>query len=232
MVENLLADARPGDDLRHVALVTGGKNYFGSFEEAGSYSVTTPFREEQPRKPGLNFYYDQEDLLFGHARRADFTWTVHRPPTIIGYALGNAMNMGVTLAAYASICVETGRPFVFPGAPEQYRGVSEVVDAEILAKQLAWAATTPEAQDLAFNIANGDVFRWDWMWDRIAEYFGLEVPEYPGHATPWNPRWSTPAPSGIGSSPGTASKPTTCTSSPRGGTPTPTSAGPSRRSPT
>ena len=42
-------------------------------------------------------------------------WTVHRPHTIIGHAIGNVMNMGSTLAVYASICRETGRPFLFPG---------------------------------------------------------------------------------------------------------------------
>ncbi|SIN94262.1 Nucleoside-diphosphate-sugar epimerase [Singulisphaera sp. GP187] len=184
MVRNLLGAVRDDHALQHVALVTGGKNYFGSFEEAGNYDVTTPFREEQPRKPGLNFYYTQEDILFEQARQMGFSWSVHRPPTIIGYALGNSMNMGVTLAVYASICRETGRPFVFPGSPEQYHGLSEVVDARILARQLAWAATTPAAQNQAFNIANGDVFRWDWMWERLANAFGLEVAPYPGQATP------------------------------------------------
>ena len=42
----------------------------------------------------------QEDILFAAAERDGFTWTVHRPHTLIGWALGNAMNMGVTLAVY------------------------------------------------------------------------------------------------------------------------------------
>ncbi|WP_435018635.1 SDR family oxidoreductase [Tundrisphaera sp. TA3] len=184
MIENLLAALDDRRDLRHVALVTGGKNYFGSFDEAGQYDVTTPFREEQPRKPGLNFYYTQEDILFEHARRKGFSWNVHRPTTIIGYAPGNAMNMGTTLAAYATICKETGRPFVFPGSAVTYRCIVDVVDADILARQIAWAATTPEAANRAFNVANGDLFRWDWMWPRIAAYFGLEAAPYPEHPTP------------------------------------------------
>ena len=49
--------------------------------------------------------------MFAAAARDGFGWSVHRPHTIIGYALGNAMNMGTTLAAYATICKETGRPF-------------------------------------------------------------------------------------------------------------------------
>ncbi|ODT62810.1 hypothetical protein ABS71_15220 [bacterium SCN 62-11] len=59
-----------------------------------------------------------------------------------------------------------------------------MVDARIVARQIAWAATTPEARNQAFNVANGDVSRWDWMWEQLAGYFGLEVAEYPGEATP------------------------------------------------
>ena len=73
------------------------------------------------------------------ARRRGFSWSVHRPHTMIGYAVGNAMNMGVTLAVYAAICKETGR--LFPGSPEQHDGVSDVTDARLLARHLAWAAT-------------------------------------------------------------------------------------------
>jgi nucleoside-diphosphate-sugar epimerase len=179
MLANLL-DALETSPLEHVSLTTGGKNYFGSFEEAGNYSVTTPFREEQERKPGLNFYYVQEDILFDRAVKKGFNFNVHRPQTIIGYALGNSMNMGVTLAVYATICKETGRPFVFPGSKNQYFGCSDLTDAKILAKQIVWAASTPKAYNQAFNVTNGDVIRWNWMWQKIADYFGLNVPEYSG----------------------------------------------------
>lgn len=185
MVENLLAAVEPASSLRHVGLVTGGKGYFGSFDEVGKYDVTTPYREDQPRKSGLNFYYTQEDILFDHAGRKGFSWNVHRPcNAVIGYAPGNAMNMGTTLAVYATLCKETSRPFVFPGSTVQHDGVAEVVDAEILARQVAWAAMTPEAKDLALNVGSGDLFRWNWMWERIAEYFGLQVAPYPGRETP------------------------------------------------
>ncbi len=184
MVENLLTAVGGSGSVRQVGLVTGGKNYFGSFEEQGRYDVTTPFREEQARKPGLNFYYTQEDILFEHSRKRGFSWNVHRPCTVVGYAPGNAMNMATTLAVYATICKETGRPFVFPGSPLQHRCVYEVVDAGLLARQIAWAATTPEAKNQAFNASNGDLFRWDWMWRQLADYFELEVALYPEKETP------------------------------------------------
>jgi nucleoside-diphosphate-sugar epimerase len=126
----------------------------------------------------------QEDILFEAAARRGFTWSVHRPHTVIGWAIGNAMNMGVTLAVYGTICRETGRPFVFPGSPEQYDAVTDVTDARVLARHLEWAATTPAAADQALNIVNGDVFRWRRLWRTVAAGLGVEPAPYPGHATP------------------------------------------------
>ena len=54
----------------------------------------TPFHEDEPRLAYPNFYYAQEDELFAAAERDGFTWSVHRAHTVIGYAVGNAMNMG------------------------------------------------------------------------------------------------------------------------------------------
>jgi len=71
----------------------------GPFEMYGKGAVpSTPFREDQDRLPVDNFYYAQEDEVFAAAQQQGFSWSVHRPHTIIGFALGNAMNMGVTLA--------------------------------------------------------------------------------------------------------------------------------------
>lgn len=170
--------------LRHAALVTGLKHYLGSFDDYARVKPYTPFLETSPRLPGPNFYYAEEDVLFEMAAKRSFTWSVHRPHTMIGFVVGNAMNMAATLAVYAVICKHTGRPFVFPGAPEQYHAVTDVTDARILAQQLHWAAVTPEAANTAFNTANGDLFRWTWLWQQIADYFGLQVGEYPGHANP------------------------------------------------
>lgn len=193
MLKNLL-EALKGCPLEHVALVTGGKNYFGSFSDSGKFEVTTPYREEQSRKPGLNFYYTQEDILFEYASKLGFSWSVHRPNTVIGYAIGNAMNMGISLAVYATICKENGRPFLFPGSPTIYNGVCDLTDARIVAKQLHWAGITEGAKNQAFNIVNGDVFRWNWMWKEIANYFEIEVAEYPGYAISLEEQMKTSSP--------------------------------------
>ena len=184
MVRNLLA-ALAHAPLEHVALVTGLKHYLGPFDAYGKGRMPpTPFREEQARLPVENFYYAQEDELFAAAGRQGFGWSVHRPHTIVGYAIGNAMNMGVTLAVHASLCKATGRPFLFPGSPTQWNGLTDMTDARQLARHVTWASTTPAARNKAFNVVNGDVFRWSWMWSRLAEWFGLRAAPYPGHATP------------------------------------------------
>ena len=184
MVRNLLQAVR-GGNVQHVALVTGLKHYLGPFESYGKGTLpATPFREEQERLDVPNFYYAQEDEVFAAAAQQGFTWSVHRPHTIVGFAVGNAMNMGVTLAVYATICRETGRPFVFPGSGVQWRSLTDMTDARLLAKHLEWASTTPAAQNEAFNVVNGDVFRWQWMWSRLAGHFGLAAAPFSGEGVP------------------------------------------------
>src|SRR5271163_96119 len=90
MVRNLLEAVSHAGTLQHVALVTGLKHYLGPFEAYGKGTLpATPFREEQPRLDVENFYYAQEDEVFDAAHRDGYGWSVHRPHTIIGYALGN-----------------------------------------------------------------------------------------------------------------------------------------------
>lgn len=169
----------------HVALVTGLKHYLGPFDAYGKGDVPpTPFREEQGRQPVENFYYAQEDELFAAAKKYHFSWSVHRPHTIIGYAVGNAMNIGQTLAVYATLCKQTGQAFVFPGSSAQWHGVSDMADARLLAAQLLWAATSKQAENQDFNMANGDVFRWQWMWGEIANYFGIKPVPFSGEVQP------------------------------------------------
>ena len=185
MVRNLIDGLRATGTVRHVALVTGLKHYLGPFEAYGKGKLPqTPFREEQGRLDVENFYYAQEDEIFAAAKRDGFAWSVHRPHTVIGKAVGNAMNMGTTLAAYATLCRETGRPFRFPGSAAQWNGLTDMTDARLLARQLLWATETPAAADQAFNVVNGDVFRWSWMWDRIAGWFGLEPAPFDGTVQP------------------------------------------------
>ena len=195
MVRNLLAAVRPARSVRHVAPVTGLKHYLGPFEAFGTgYVPPTPFREDQGRLDVENFYYAQEDEVFDAAARDGFTWSVHRPHTIIGKSVGGAMNMGTTLAVYATLCKATGRPFRFPGSAVQWNGLTDMTDARLLARHLLWASTTPEAANEAFNVVNGDVFRWSWMWQRLAGWFGIEPAPFDGAVRPLEEQMAGDAP--------------------------------------
>jgi nucleoside-diphosphate-sugar epimerase len=185
MMRNLLDVLRPQKSIEHFALVTGLKHYIGPFESyAKGEPPPTPFRETLPRLELPNFYYTLEDEVFAAAERDGFGWSVHRPHTIIGYAKANVMNMGTTLGVYAAFCRETGRPFAFPGNATQWHGVTDVTDARVLAKHLEWASTTPSARNQALHVVNGDVFRWKWMWGRLAAWFGLEPVPFSEHSRP------------------------------------------------
>ena len=195
MVRDVLDAVRPAGSVRHVALLTGLKHYLGPFEAYGQGEVPdTPFHEDEERLPYPNFYYAQEDEVVAAAERDGFTWSVHRAHTIIGYALGNAMNMGQTLAAYAAVCREQDRPFVFPGSQTQWDGVTDMTDADLLAEQLHWAATTPGAADTAFNVANGDTFRWRWLWPRLAARLGVRPEGYAEEPRPLEEQMADAAP--------------------------------------
>ncbi|MEV4607283.1 SDR family oxidoreductase [Rhizobium sp. ZW T2_16] len=185
MVRNLLDALRPVGSVRHVALVTGLKHYLGPFEAYGKGALPqTPFREEQGRLEVDNFYYAQEDEVFAAAEKDGFNWSIHRPHTVVGKAVGNAMNMGTTLAVYATICKETGRPFRFPGVAAQWDSLTDMTDARLLGRHMLWASTTSDATNKDFNVVNGDVFRWSWMWTRIAKWFGIEPIAFDGQIRP------------------------------------------------
>lgn len=182
MVRNLLEALSDKKSVEHVALVTGLKHYLGPFEAYAKegFLPETPLREEHPRLDLENFYYAQEDEVYAAAERDGFTWSIHRPHTVIGKAVGNAMNLGTTLAAYATICREMGRPFTWPGSSAQWNGLSDVTDARVLAEHLIWASTNDKARNEAFNVVNGDVFRWSRLWNRIAAYFDVEPVGFTG----------------------------------------------------
>jgi nucleoside-diphosphate-sugar epimerase len=184
MLRNLLG-ALDHAPVEHVALMTGLKHYLGPFESYGAGPIPdTPFREDEPRLPAPNFYYAQEDELWAAAERQGFRWSVHRAHTVIGHAVGNAMNMGLTLAAQATLCKELGRPFVFPGSEMQWNGITDMTDSDLLAEHMLWAATTEDAGNQAYNVVNGDVFRWRWMWPKLAAYFGVKAEGFVGSPRP------------------------------------------------
>jgi nucleoside-diphosphate-sugar epimerase len=178
MIEYLIDNL--GSKITRFVLVTGTKHYMGPFESFAKTGMNTPFRERQPRVLEYpNFYYNQEDVLFDRASKLGFTWTVARPHTMIGFAPHNKMNLGTSLAVYASICKHLKLPFIFPGGQRGYDNFTDATDADLLAEHLIWEATEAKCANQAFNVVNGDIFKWRFLWAEFAAYFGLEVAEPP-----------------------------------------------------
>jgi hypothetical protein len=87
---------------------------------------------------------------------------------------GNAMNLALSIALYASLCKAQGLPLRFPGSEQAWHSIVDHTDAGLLAEATLWAAASPAAQNQAFNVNNGDIWRWSELWPRIARWFELD----------------------------------------------------------
>lgn len=156
--------------LQRVVLVEGLK-YYGA--HLGPFK--TPAKEKDPRHMPPNFYYDQEDFLKEQSANKQWGWSALRPSSICGLAIGNPMNLLNAIAVYASISKELRLPLRFPGKSTAYNRIIEATDANLLAKAIIWAATAEKAFNEAFNITNGDFFRWENLWPQFADYFQMDL---------------------------------------------------------
>ena len=156
--------------LTHISLMQGYKVYGGHL---GPFK--TPARETDAHFMPPEFMFDQQTFLEARQVGKAWTWSAMRPSVVGGFALGNPMNLSVAIAMYASISKELGLPLRFPGKPGAYDHLLEMTDAGLLARATVWAATEARCANQAFNINNGDLFRWSEMWPKIARYFDLEV---------------------------------------------------------
>ena len=171
LMQNTLDAALAADwNVQHVTLYQGGK-YYGA--HIGPFK--TPAKETDPRIPGPNFYYDQQDLLELRAERDGFSYSIFRPEAVCGIAPGNPLNLFLIIAAYGAICRELGMPMRFPGTKAAYESLYQVTDAGLLARATVWGTESPNARDQAFNIANGDHIRWKDFWPVIANMLGVDA---------------------------------------------------------
>jgi nucleoside-diphosphate-sugar epimerase len=161
-----------GAPLRHVTLYQGGKAYGAHL---GYFN--TPAKERDPRLVQPNFYYEQEDILRAAAAKHGFDATMLRPEGVVGYAVGNPMNILMVIAVYASICRELGQPLRFPGTHAAYDALYQVTDASLLARATVWAGSEPRAAGEVYNITNGDQIRWRHLWPVFARHFGMDYAE-------------------------------------------------------
>jgi nucleoside-diphosphate-sugar epimerase len=165
MLRNLLAPLAARGGLDHVSILQGGKAY-----GAHLHPVTVPLRESQPRDDHANFYWLHEDDTRALAAQHGFGYTVWRPQIVLGCAPGAAMNPVAAIGAYAAICRARGLAFALPGAAET---LWQVVDADLFAQALVWAAASPAARGETFNFTNGDLFVLRHAWPHLAGALGL-----------------------------------------------------------
>lgn len=174
LLQNLvlgLEKIAPG--FKHLTFIQGGKAYGAHL---GKYK--TPALETDSRHFPPNFYYSQQDFLITQSAGKAWSWTAVRPDIMVGFAVGNPMNMANLIAVYATLCKELNVPFRFPGSDKAYQVLVNITDSAILAKGMEYAALHEECYGQIYNITNGDIFRWEQIWPKIADYFhvGMDSP--------------------------------------------------------
>ncbi|AGP33927.1 NAD-dependent dehydratase [Sorangium cellulosum] len=171
MLVNVVDAVEPvASGLQHIGLMQGYKVYgahLGPFK--------TPARETDAHHMPPEFNVDQQAFLEARQKGKAWSWSALRPSVVCGFALGVPMNLAMVIAVYAAMSKELGLPLRFPGKPAAYDRLIEMTDARLLGKATVWAATSAPCRNQAFNINNGDMFRWSEMWPKIARMFDMEA---------------------------------------------------------
>lgn len=157
-----------GHTLQHIHLVEGSKWYGVHVGPSPS-----PAREDAARHMPPNFYYDQQDLLAQRQQGQRWNWSASRPNVIYDFAPDRTRNLVPTLGVWAAMAKELGTPLDFPGS--NFDKLTDLTDAVQLARGMKWIATSETGQNQAFNLTDGDFFRWRQLFTRIARHFEIEL---------------------------------------------------------
>jgi nucleoside-diphosphate-sugar epimerase len=172
MLGNLLDGLEAaGAPLQRVIIYQGFKIYG---IHLGAH-VPTPARESDPPHMPPNLYMAQEAELRDRASRSRWDYVALRPDVVVGDIWGNPMNIALVVGAFAEISRALGIPLRFPGSDKAFGQLVQFTDSALLARASRWAATSARAGGEAFNVTNGDTFRWERMWDDVARHLGLET---------------------------------------------------------
>jgi nucleoside-diphosphate-sugar epimerase len=172
MLGNLLDGLEAaGAPLQRVIIYQGFKIY-GIHLGA---KVPTPARESDPPHMPPNLYMAQEAALRERAARSQWDYVALRPDVVIGDIWGNPMNIALVVGAFAEISRALNVPLRFPGTDKAYGQLVQFTDSGLLARASRWAATSERAGGEAFNVTNGDSFRWERLWDDVARHLGLQT---------------------------------------------------------
>ena len=162
-------DALEQCSLEQVVLLQGMK-YYGSHK--GRFR--TPAKEDDTRLDEPHYYYAQQDLL----EASGIPWTCLRPHVVCGTAsIGTPQNILSVVGCYVSLCKSLNLPLQWPASEASFQALNQATDATLLAQAIVWALQSPTAHNQAFNVTNGDFFRWQHLWPRIAEQFDMRMGE-------------------------------------------------------
>jgi nucleoside-diphosphate-sugar epimerase len=171
MLANLLA-AVEQPSLRHVALLQGTKAYGVHVRP-----IAVPAREnrsEMHEQP--NFYWNQERFVRERQKDKAWSWSILRPVLIVGCSEGSAMNVIPALGVHAAMMKRAGRKTLpYPGGVGR---VAQAIDADVLARAIAWSGEAPGGRNEIFNVTNGDVFTWPNVWPAVADALGFAAGEH------------------------------------------------------
>jgi nucleoside-diphosphate-sugar epimerase len=168
MLRNLFGPLeKAASGLRHVALLQGTKAYGVHVRP-----LVVPARENRSEMhEQANFYWNQERYLRAAQDGKAWHWSILRPVLIVGCSVGSAMNVIPALGVYAAMMRRDGKTRLdYPGGVGR---VAQTVDAELLARAIAWSGEAETARNGIFNVTNGDVFVWPNVWPAIADALGF-----------------------------------------------------------
>jgi len=162
MLANVLDFVSP---ICHLTMLQGTKAYAAHYR-----AMSLPGKESQPRPPGANFYWTQEDMVRERQQRAGWHFTIVRPQIVCGLAVGSPMNMVAAIGVYATLMRVLGRSASYPGGSGF---VTEATDADLLAEAILWAGQSKRARNETYNVTNGDVLEWAALWPELMDMLGV-----------------------------------------------------------
>jgi nucleoside-diphosphate-sugar epimerase len=172
MLANLLDGLEQVNSALQRVVIYQGFKIYGS--HLGT-KVRTPAHESDPAHMPPNLYLAQEAQLRKRAEHSRWDYVALRPDLVVGDIYGNPMNIALVIGVFAELSRALEIPMRFPGTDQAYGQLLQFTDAGLLARASVWAATSESAGGEAFNLANGDIFRWERMWQDTAKHLGLET---------------------------------------------------------
>ncbi|KXS12256.1 NAD(P)-binding protein [Gonapodya prolifera JEL478] len=167
-----------GKTVKRILLQIGAK-WYGPHTRK---TLPVPLRESlEPDVKGASFYIPQRDFLGSYAAECQqqgltWDWVITAPYTVWGFTRASYQSLATTIALYATIQAHLGEPLHFPGNNNRWLGADDAICADLLAKFNVWCITTPQCGGELFNVSNGEVFSWEYMWQIFVRYFRCKPP--------------------------------------------------------